>query len=258
MGIETFDPGKPPGQQVITAKPLLEVAPGRSIMSFILDDLQNHGIGRIAVNGSYAIDKVEAYLTSRHEPNIQLFREITPLETGGGIYNALAQPYFTDEAIFIFAGDVILENDPPPAKTYLQQMQEGWEACRDWADCMLLLKPLPPLSAMTPTEGNKDYDIINDRPVLSSNKTGAYFWPSARVLKRTAYLDYHHQIVLNDPAILDKSKYSFLHYLKWAEANGKLAAIPYTGNVHDLTDPQDLDMVWRHYNGTSRARPRMP
>lgn len=71
-----------------TPKPLIEVA-GKALIDWSLDALVEAGITQIVVNASYLGDQVAAHVAAYARADIQLSMEESPLETGGGIKQAL-------------------------------------------------------------------------------------------------------------------------------------------------------------------------
>ncbi|MCH2546982.1 MAG: nucleotidyltransferase family protein [Alphaproteobacteria bacterium] len=103
-------------------KPLVQVG-GKPLIDWSLDLVQSAGINEVVVNTSYMADVLEAYLSQRASPTIIISREEgEPLETGGGIKNAL--PLLGDEPFFVLNSDVISLNG---ARPLLQSMAERWD-----------------------------------------------------------------------------------------------------------------------------------
>ncbi len=115
-------------------KPLVEVA-GRTLLTRALDMIETAGVTRAVINVSYKAPMIEAYLQeAAHARAIVFSREATPLETGGGIVQALgllgSGPFFSLNA------DVIVL----PGKTHF--LSRLWEAWDDAAmDALLLVHP---------------------------------------------------------------------------------------------------------------------
>jgi MurNAc alpha-1-phosphate uridylyltransferase len=96
-----------------TPKPLLR-AGGQALIDFHLHKLAAAGIREVVVNCSWLADQLEDYLAdgSRYGLSIQLSRETQPLETAGGIVQAL--PYLDseeDEPFLVINGDIWTEFD---------------------------------------------------------------------------------------------------------------------------------------------------
>ena len=85
-------------------KPLVPVA-GKPMILYALEKLQAYGIEEIIVNVSHLKEQLTAWLTHRKEATVRLSEETEPLETGGGLKNAL--PLFGHEPIFVINSDII-------------------------------------------------------------------------------------------------------------------------------------------------------
>jgi MurNAc alpha-1-phosphate uridylyltransferase len=116
-------------------KPLIEVG-GRSLLERILDRLAEHGIERAIVNTHHLGHLIAERLAGRTAPRVVLSPETTPLETGGGVVNAL--PLLGREPFFVVNGDVLWRDDGrTPA---LAALALAWDAAR--MDALLLLHPV--------------------------------------------------------------------------------------------------------------------
>src|SRR5690349_6595896 len=69
-------------------KPLVPVA-GKPLIDYSLDFVAAAGIEDVVVNASYLADALVTHLEKRRHPRIRISREAEPLETGGGIREAL-------------------------------------------------------------------------------------------------------------------------------------------------------------------------
>lgn len=93
-------------------KPLLKVA-GKPLIEHQINRLVAAGITDITINHAYLGEQIEAYLQDGRELGcrIRYSRESTPLETGGGIFQAL--PLLGDEPFLLINGDIWLDADLP-------------------------------------------------------------------------------------------------------------------------------------------------
>ena len=89
-------------------KPLIEVA-GKPLLAFHLERLVAAGFSDIVVNASYHAQQIVDYCGdgTRWGCPITVIVEPTPLETGGGILNAL--PWLGDEPFAVVNGDVFTD-----------------------------------------------------------------------------------------------------------------------------------------------------
>ena len=85
-------------------KPLIDVA-GRSLVDRAIDRLEEAGVTRVVVNTSYKAEMLETHLSKRAHPKLVFSREAAPLETGGGIAQALS--HFGSQPFFAVNGDII-------------------------------------------------------------------------------------------------------------------------------------------------------
>lgn len=88
-----------------TPKPLLEVR-GKPLIDYHLEALARAGVKEVVINSSWLGEKLEAYLRdgSQYGLDIAWSREAEPLETGGGICQALA--LLGNEPFLLVNGDV--------------------------------------------------------------------------------------------------------------------------------------------------------
>ncbi len=114
-------------------KPLIKVA-GISLIDRTLDWLAASGISEAVVNSYYQAELLEAHLAKRATPKVQISRETTVLETGGGIRQAL--PLLGTAPFFSVNSDVICIDGKIPA---LHRLSQAWD---DTADALLLVHPV--------------------------------------------------------------------------------------------------------------------
>jgi len=88
-----------------TPKPLLR-AGGKPLIQYHIEKLVDIGIRDVVINTSWLGDKVEAFVGdgSRFGVSVQWSRELDPLETGGGIRNAL--PLLGSEPFLVINSDI--------------------------------------------------------------------------------------------------------------------------------------------------------
>ena len=91
-------------------KPLVPVA-GRPMIQYALDRLQTYGIEEVVINVSHLKAQLTAWLAGRSNPAIRLSAETEPLETGGGLKQAL--PLLGREPIFVINSDIIWTDELP-------------------------------------------------------------------------------------------------------------------------------------------------
>jgi len=87
-----------------TPKPLVPVA-GRPMIDYALDRLQAYGLAEVVINVSHLKEPLVAYLRTRNDLAFRISEEPEPLETGGGLKQAL--PLLGDEPFFTINSDII-------------------------------------------------------------------------------------------------------------------------------------------------------
>ena len=114
-------------------KPLVPVA-GRPMISYALDHLKRHGIGEVVINVSHLKDQLIAYASAFEGVKIRISEEAEPLETGGGLKQAL--PLLGDEPFFTINSDIIWLDEGQSA---LERLAQHWDDAR--MDALLLVQP---------------------------------------------------------------------------------------------------------------------
>lgn len=114
-------------------KPLIPVG-GVPLIDWCLNWLADVGVREVVINTSYRAQQLEEYLASRSHPHIRCSREEpAPLETGGGIANAL--PMLGHTPFLAMNSDAIF---PSVAVHPVLRMQQVWT---DDLDFVMLLVP---------------------------------------------------------------------------------------------------------------------
>ena len=114
-------------------KPLVKVA-GRAMLDRALDSLAAAGVAEAVVNVCHLARCIEAHLAARDRPRVALSREKAPLDTGGGVANALAR--FAGEPFFVANGDSVALDGVEPA---WRRLAQAWDDAA--MDALLLLTP---------------------------------------------------------------------------------------------------------------------
>ena len=114
-------------------KPLIELR-GRTLLDSILDRAEAAGVPEAVVNLHYLGEMIEARLARRARPRVNLSREETRLETGGGVRKALS--LLGADAFFVINGDVSWLDGHTPA---LERLAAAWDDQE--MDALLLLHP---------------------------------------------------------------------------------------------------------------------
>lgn len=156
-------------------KPLIPVA-GRTMADRALDRLMDIGIERAVLNISYLADEIETHFQNRTDLDIRFSPEDKPLETGGGVQNAL--PLLTGDAFVIMNGDAVLLNGPTPALKRMADYMQAHENC----DALLLLHPT---TRALGYDGRGDFFLPDDVPAFRGSAEAApYVFTGVQILKR--------------------------------------------------------------------------
>ena len=114
-------------------KPLIPVR-GVPLIDWCLNWLGEAQITDVVINTSYLAQQLEDYLQARSTPRIRFSREEpAPLETGGGIANAL--PMLGDEPFLAMNSDAIFPAQTPHP---IHQLKDAWSGDLDF---LMLLVP---------------------------------------------------------------------------------------------------------------------
>ncbi|MGA3265297.1 MAG: nucleotidyltransferase family protein [Verrucomicrobiota bacterium] len=103
-------------------KPLIPVA-GQPMISYALAKLQAYGIEELVINVSHHKEQLIAWLRACPGPAIKISEEAQPLETGGGLKQAL--PLLGNQAVFTVNSDIIWTDDGPD--TALERLARYWD-----------------------------------------------------------------------------------------------------------------------------------
>lgn len=115
-------------------KPLVEVR-GKALIDHVIDRLVQAGVTTIVVNVHYCADMLEAHLAKRKDVEIRISDEREGLlESGGGIYKALAQ--FEGEPFFHVNADTVWMEGTGRA---LDRLKARWNP--ETMDALMLLAP---------------------------------------------------------------------------------------------------------------------
>jgi len=114
-------------------KPLVPVA-GKPMIEYALDRLRAYGIQEVIINVSYLKEPLLAYAAAVRGVAVQISAETEPLETGGGVKQAL--PLLGREPFFTINSDIIWMDDQESA---LDRLTRFWDETR--MDILLLAQP---------------------------------------------------------------------------------------------------------------------
>jgi MurNAc alpha-1-phosphate uridylyltransferase len=200
-------------------KPLVEIA-GRTLLHHAIDRLEAAEVERVVVNLHYKGEMIAARLAERDRPCIELSREETLLETGGGVKHALP---LLDDLFFVVNGDILWLDGFFPA---LNRLARAFKASK--MDAVLLLQR---------TIGAIGYDGIGDYfldPLgaprrRSEREVAPYIFAGIQILHRRLF------------AGIDDSVFSLKRLYDRAEDAGRLGAIVHDGEWFHVGTPEGLE-----------------
>jgi MurNAc alpha-1-phosphate uridylyltransferase len=114
-------------------KPLVPVG-GKPMIEYALDKLREYGIEEVVINVSHLREPLTAYLSGARGFTITLSQEAEPLETGGGLKQAL--PLLGSSPFFVINSDIIWTDGE---STALERLAQHWDNSR--MDILLLVQP---------------------------------------------------------------------------------------------------------------------
>lgn len=120
-------------------KPLIEVG-GKALIDWAIDWVLAAGVRRLVVNSYYRAEQLEAHLAARdwarEGVSLDIVREEEPLETGGGVRNALDR--LGEGPFFVVNSDSVFINGRSQG---LKALAARWDP--EVMDALLLLHPTP-------------------------------------------------------------------------------------------------------------------
>ena len=101
-------------------KPLVPVA-GRPMIEYALEKLRAYGIEEVIINVSHLKEQLTAHLSAFHHLSTKISEEVEPLETGGGLKQAL--PLLGSDPFFTINSDIIWLDEQESA---LDRLTRHW------------------------------------------------------------------------------------------------------------------------------------
>jgi MurNAc alpha-1-phosphate uridylyltransferase len=200
-------------------KPLIEIA-GRTLLDRAIDRLAAIGVERVVVNLHYKGDMIAAQLAGRERPRIELSREESPLETGGGVKRALT---LLDECFFVVNGDILWLDGLTAA---LSRLARAFTAKK--LDALLLLQRA---TSAIGYDGSGDYflDPLGTPRRRGEREVAPYIFAGIQILHRRLF------------AGVDDTVFSLKRLYDRAEDAGRLGAIVHDGEWFHVGTPRGLD-----------------
>ncbi len=200
-------------------KPLIEIA-GQTLLDHAIERLEAAGVERVVVNLHYKGDMIAARLARRSRPRIELSREETLLETGGGVKHAL--PLLGD-SFFVVNGDIMWLDALQPA---LRRLASAFNPKK--LDAVLLLQRTVTAIGY---EGRGDYflDAAGTPRRRGEREIAPYIFAGIQILHRRLF------------GGVDDTVFSLKRLYDRAEDAGRLAAIVHDGEWFHVGTPEGLD-----------------
>jgi MurNAc alpha-1-phosphate uridylyltransferase len=203
-------------------KPMVPVN-GRPILDYTLEKLEIDGVKNVTINLNYLGDRIINYYDDFQRLKITYSEEMTLLDTGGGVKNALHT--MNNQPFYMINGDALWTDGT--RQTTLQRLADQWNP--SIMDILILLQPV---ENMILTKGVGDYDINEQgQAVRSKDKTGKYMFGGIRIARP--------EIFENSP----EGAFSFLILMDEAEKAGRLHGLIHDGEWHHISTPTDLEKV---------------
>ncbi len=199
-------------------KALIPVA-GKPMVDYALDKLRAYGIDEVVINVSHLKEALITHFLTCRGPVIRLSEEAEPLETGGGLKQAL--PLLGPEPFFTINSDIIWIDESEPA---LDRLARVWdEAVMD-----ILLLAQPKSKAVGHDKGEDHLFVTPDNTLGWDDREAPYIMASLGVM--------HPRVLQNAPA----GKFSVKVLWRQALAQKRLWCVPHqglwfqTGTITDL------------------------
>jgi MurNAc alpha-1-phosphate uridylyltransferase len=197
-------------------KPLVEIA-GRTLLDRTIDRLAAAGIERVVVNLHYKGELIAERLAGRTRPRIELSREETLLETGGGVKRALP---LLDDSFFVVNGDILWLDGVAGA---LARLARAFNQKK--MDALLLLQRT---TNAVGYDGIGDYflDALGAPRRRGEREVTPYIFAGIQILHRRLF------------ARIDDAAFSLKKLYDRAEDAGRLAAIVHDGEWFHVGTPE--------------------
>jgi MurNAc alpha-1-phosphate uridylyltransferase len=170
-----------------TPKPLVKVA-GKALIDWSVEMLVAHGIENIVVNTSYKAEMLVDHITSKYGSAVKISIEPEPLETGGGVINAL--PLLGNEPIITLNGDVIFINS---SESILAKLEQMWFSNHN-LDALLVLHNYTSNSVGYDGKGDFFMDKDGGLSVGQSGEIHPYVFAGMQILRPKALEVFHEKI----------------------------------------------------------------
>jgi MurNAc alpha-1-phosphate uridylyltransferase len=156
-----------------TPKPLVSIA-GRTLIDRALDDLAEAGVTTAIVNVHHLADQIEAHLSTRTCPRIQISDErALLLDQGGGIKKVL--PQLVGEPFFIWNTDAFWSG---ARRSNLSALARAWDGAT--MDAALLLAPT---RGSVGVDWDGDFDLDASGRIIRGDGAKPFVYAGVGVIK---------------------------------------------------------------------------
>lgn len=201
-------------------KPLV-VVKGKTLLDRVFDHVVADGITEVVVNTCYKGDMIIQTLNKRKDIHIQISKEETPLETGGGVVNALPLLLPTGkDGFFIINADPIWVDK---TTSIFEQLSASWNP--EKMDIMLALIPKEKAFGDV-QDGNYFIENGKARRQRNGEKNIPYLYTGIQIL---------HPRILENVAV---GVFSLRDFFDKAQAEGRLGHIIYDGEWYHVGTPE--------------------
>jgi N-acetylmuramate 1-kinase len=190
-----------------TPKPLVPVA-GKPMLGYALDRLRAYGVRDVVINVSYLKEGLKAYAAQCEGLRIRVSEEPEPLETGGGIKQAL--PLLGGAPFFTVNSDIIWLDERESA---LERLAACWDETR--MDILLLAQPRA--KAVGYDKGEDHLFVTRENTVGWEDEAAPYIMAGVGIM--------HPRVLADAPA----GKFSIKVLWLKAMASKRLFCVPHLG-----------------------------
>lgn len=199
-------------------KPIIPVA-GKPMIQYALDQLQAYGIEEIVINVSHHKEQLKAYLAGLNGLVIRISEEAEPLETGGGLKQAL--PLLGDEPFFTINSDIVWMDDHEGA---LDRLTRLW----DESKMDILLLALSRAKAVGYDQGEDHLFVKADNTFEWDDREAPYIIASLGIVHPRAFVE------------TPEGKFSVKILWRRALAQNRLFCVPHHGPWFQTGTAEDI------------------
>lgn len=204
-------------------KPLIPVA-GKPMIEYALDKVRACGIEEVVINVSHLRDQLTAYLSEVRGLTIRISEETEPLETGGGLKQAL--PLLGEGPFFFINSDIIWTDSDSSA---LSRLADAWDDGR--MDLLLLVQSKA--CALGYGQGEDHLFIHPGNTTDWDEREAPYIVAGVGIM--------HSRLLANAPT----GKFSAKILWRQALNQGRLACLPHRGRWFQTGTLADIEKAER-------------